>query len=317
MLLAMDPPRHSAVRRPIAPHFQARVISDLEERIRGICREILRRAANMEDVEFVHDVTSGLPSQVIGELMGLPREDWGRIHAMAERITQAQDPDVSGGDPAMAATTSVEMAMYAIDFAGKRRAQSRADLTDVILGMEIDGTPVSDVDFGTLFVQLVTAANDTTKTMLSSGLLALLQHPEQMAAVRSDSSLVPSAVEEILRWASPVLHFRRTATRDVELGGETIRAGDKVVTWYISANRDETAFPDPYRFDIGRTPNEHVTFGPGGPHFCLGAHLARQEITVMFRELLGRVPGIHATGEPERLLSNFINGIKHLPVAVA
>lgn len=316
MLLAMDPPRHSAVRRPIAPHFQARVIADLEERIRGICREVLERAGDTGDVEFVHDVTSGLPSQVIGELMGLPREDWSRIHEMAERITNAQDPDVSGGDPRMAATASVDMAMYAIDFAAKRRERSRGDLTDVILGMEIDGTPVSDVDFGTLFVQLVTAANDTTKTMLSSGLLALLEHPDQMAALSSDPALVPGAIEEILRWANPLHYFRRTVTADTELRGVAIRKGEKVAMYYTSANRDEDVFEDPDRFDIRRHPNPHLSFG-FAEHFCLGAHLARLEGKVFFEELLAAFPLIELTGEPRRTRSNLNNSLKSLPVRLS
>jgi cytochrome P450 len=160
------------------------------------------------------------------------------------------------------------------------------------------------------------AGNETTRHTITHGMRALMDNPGQLRALQDDPSKIPFAVEEILRWASPVLHFRRTATQDTELGGQTIRAGDKVVTWYISANRDEDAFPDPYRFDIARSPNEHVTFGPGGPHFCLGAHLARLETKVLFQELLPRIRSIEPAGPVERMRSNFVNGIKHMPVRV-
>ena len=175
---------------------------------------------------------------------------------------------------------------------------------------------LSERDYDNYFSLLMIAGNETTRHTISHGMLALMEHPEQLRALQEDPSLIPTAVEEVLRWATPVMHFRRTATRDVELGGQRIRAGDKVVTWYISANRDETAFEDPYRFDIRRQPNQHVTFGPGGPHFCLGAHLARLETKVLFQELLPRLASIERTGPVERMRSNFVHGIKHLPVRV-
>jgi cytochrome P450 len=160
------------------------------------------------------------------------------------------------------------------------------------------------------------AGNETTRHTITSGMLALMQNPDQLELLKSDLSLIPSATEEILRWATPVMHFRRTATRDVELRGQQIKKGDKVVTWFISADRDESIFPDPYRFDIKRTPNDHVVFGPGGPHFCLGAHLARLETRILFQELLPRLKSIEPAGKVERLRSNFINGIKRMPVRV-
>jgi cytochrome P450 len=317
MLLAMDPPGHAEYRRPLVAHFSRQAIARLEERVRAICREILARAGERGDVEFVHDVCAALPSQVMGELFGLPREDWSRIQRWAERTTSGQDAEVGGGGDDAAGEAAMEMAMYAIEFAGRRRAQEPVDdLTSLILGATFADAPMSDVDFGSFFVQLVTAGNDTTKTMLSSGLLALLQHPDQLAAVRADSGLVPGAVEEILRWANPLHYFRRTATGEVEVNGSRIEAGQKVVMVYTSANRDEEVFDDPQRFDVRRDANPHLSFGIA-EHFCLGAHLARLEGKVFFEELLATFGAIELTGEPARVRSNLNNSLKRLPVRLA
>ncbi|MEZ5246233.1 MAG: cytochrome P450 [Acidimicrobiales bacterium] len=315
MLLAMDPPRHTAYRRPIAPEFKARVIGEMEDRIRTITREILGRADDLgAELEFVHDVCAHLPSQVVGELMGLPREDWPAIHAMAERNSGGQDPDIA--DSADLNDSSVDMAMYGIGFAARRRTMpEQGDLTDLLLGGEFDGKQMTDIDFGRFFVQLVTAGNDTTRTMLSSGLLALLQHPDQMDMLRADRSLIPSAVEEILRWANPLHYFRRTAVVDTELGGKSIAAGDKVAMMYTSANRDETVFENAQAFDITRSPNHHLSFGIA-THFCLGVHLARLEGRVFFEEVLDRWSTIELAGEPRHQQSNLNNSLKSLPVRV-
>ena len=316
-LLSMDPPRHHDYRRPVAPRFGRKVIAQLEGRIRAVCRDIMTTAAAAGDVEFVHDVTSKLPSQVIGDLMGLPPEDRDLVHRLAERNTSQQDADLAGdaGDDAL--TSSIEMAMYAIEFAARRRTERRRDdLTTLLLESDFGGAPMTDVDFGSFFVQLVTAGNDTTKTMLSSGLLALLRHPESMAEVRADPSLVPGMVEEVLRWANPLHYFRRTATADTELAGVAIRAGDKVAMVYTAANRDPAVFDEPHRFDIHRDPNPHLSFGIG-EHFCLGVHLARLEGRVFFEELLSTFPAIELTGEPVRVRSNLNNALKSLPVRLA
>jgi cytochrome P450 len=311
MLLAMDPPRHNDFRRPLLPTFSARTIAGLEDRVRTVCRSIMTAAAERGEVEFVHDVCAALPSQVIGELMGLPRDDWPRIHRWAEQLTGFQDED-SVDDPE--ANPGVDMAMYAIEFAGRRRSEpDRDDLTALILQTRFGDQPMNDIDFGSFFVQLVTAGNDTTKTMLSSGLFALLQHPDQLAAVRADPSLLPGAVEEILRWANPLHYFRRTATADTELRGRKIEAGQKVAMVYTSANRDEDVFADPQAFDIRRDPNPHLSFGIG-EHFCLGAHLARLEARVFFDELLATFPTIEQTGPARRTRSNLNNSLKELPV---
>jgi cytochrome P450 len=312
MLLAMDPPRHVDYRRPVAPRFKARVIAEMEPQIRSICRGIMADAAARGDVEFVHDVTSSLPSRVIGQLMGLPAEDLPMIHRLAEMNTSGQDAEyMSANDVPQA---SIDMAMYAIEFAGRRRSEEpRPDLTTLLLETDFNGHYMTDIDFGSFFVQLVTAGNDTTKTMLASGLLTLLEHPDQLDALRADPSLVPGAVEEILRYANPLHYFRRTTTRDAELRGVSIPAGEKVAMIYTSANRDEDVFADPQRFDIRRTPNPHLSFGIA-EHFCLGVHLARLEGRVFFEELLATFPTIELIGEPVRVRSNLNNALKVLPI---
>jgi hypothetical protein len=206
---------------------------------------------------------------------------WPQIHAWSERNSGGQDPDFSSGYSEDASNATIEMAMYAIGLAQQRRAEPRDDLTTLMLSMELDGESMTDIQFGSFFVQLVTAGNDTTRTMLSSGLLALLDHPEQLAELRADPALIPGTVEEILRWANPLHYFRRTATRDAQLGGVKIAEGQKVGMIYTSANRDAAVFRDPHRFDIHRDPNPHLSFGTG-EHFCLGVHLARLEGRVFF-----------------------------------
>jgi cytochrome P450 len=308
MLLAMDPPGHLRYRRPLAPTFTARAIGPLEDQVREVCRSITASVAGGGEVEVVHEVCAPLPTQVIGRLMGLPEEDWGRIHGWAEQVTGFQDAEMGDEDPAVA------MAMYGIEFAARRRAEPPGDdLASVILSTRFGDEPMTDIDFGSFFVQLVTAGNDTTRTMLSSGLLALLQHPDQLADLRADPSLVPGAVEEILRWANPLHYFRRTAVQDTALAGARIEAGQKVAMVYTSANRDEAVFDDPDRFDIRRQPNQHLSFG-AGEHFCLGAQLARLEGRVFFEELLTAFPRIEPAGEPVRLRSNLNNSLKRLPV---
>jgi cytochrome P450 len=316
MLLAMDPPRHVGYRRYVAPQFVPRIINQLEPRVRAICREIVRDAAERGDVDFVHDVCAKLPSQVVGELVGIPEEDWPQIHAWSERNSGGQDPDFSSGYSEDASSATIEMAMYAIGLAQQRRTEPRDDLTTLMLAMELDGAPMTDIQFGSFFVQLVTAGNDTTRTMLSSGLLALLQHPDQLAEVRADHSLIPGAVEEILRWANPLHYFRRTANQDTRLAGVDIAEGQKVAMIYTSANRDAAVFRDPHRFDIHRDPNPHLSFGTG-EHFCLGVHLARLEAKVFFEELFDSFGTIELIGEPSRQRSNLNNALKNLPVRLS
>ena len=311
MLLAMDPPRHRTYRRPLVPRLNPRAVARLTDDIRAICREVFAAAAEAEAVEFVTDVAAHLPTRVVGALMGLPRVDWERIHALAEQITHGQDPDSVRAASSPADATR-EMGAYAWELATSRAATDGHgdDLTSALLAH------MSAVEYATLFVQLVTAGQDTTQTLLSSGLLELLRHPDEMAKLRADSSLVPSAVEEMLRYANPLHYFRRTATRDVELHGVRIRAGDKVAMYYTSANRDEEVFADPQRFDVTRSPNPHLSFGQA-EHFCIGVHLARLEARVFFTELLATFPRIEPAGAPRRLRSNLNNSLRSLPVRLS
>jgi cytochrome P450 len=316
MLLAMDPPVHTKHRAPLSLHFRARVIGAIEDRVREICRSIMVEANERRDVEFVHEVASPLPTRVIGELFGLPQQDWDHIHELAELNTSYQDPDIADAVGGPEAAT-MEMAMYAIGLAANRRGSDQTDdLTSAILNADFGGEPMSDIEFGSFFVQLVTAGNDTTKGMLGCGLLTLLQHPDQLAELRADRSLIPGAVEEIIRYANPLHYFRRTALADVELSGTHIAAGDKVAMYYTSANRDDEVFRDPQAFDIHRHPNPHLSFGIGS-HFCLGVHLARLEGKVFFEELLDSFATIELIGEPVRIRSNLNNTLKRLPVRLS
>jgi cytochrome P450 len=313
MLLAMDASRHTAHRAPLSPHFRPRAIAQIEGRVRAICRGIMAEAREKGDVEFVHEVAAPLPTKVIGEYFGLPRRDWDYLQTLAARNTSSQDPDL-GGSEADNGTGGTEMAAYAVEFAADRRKRAPADdLTSAILRADFGGQPMSDTDFGGFFVQLVTAGFDTTKGMLSSGLLTLLGHADQLAELRADPTLLPRAVEEIIRYDNPLHYFRRTALVDTELAGVGIRAGDKVAMYYTSANRDEGVFDDPQTFDIHRHPNPHLSFGFGS-HFCLGVHLARLEGRVFFQELLEAFATIELIGEPVRVRSNLNNSLKRLPV---
>lgn len=318
MLLMMDPPRHTLLRKEVAHLFKARAIAQLEAAVRSVCGDILDRAAAQGDVEFVHEVAANLPSEVFGEMMGIPAADRADINRWAEMSTSGTDPDVNpdgyaSGDQSEG---SVQMAAYGYEYAVRRRGETGDDLGLALLHTEVDGEPLTDLEFAFFFVQLVTAGNDTTRTMLSSGLLELLHHPDQMELLRADRSRIPSAVEEILRYANPLHYFRRTATEATEIAGQPIAAGDKLAMMYTSANRDEAVFADPDRFDITRSPNPHLSFGIA-EHFCLGVHLARLEGRVFFDELLTRFPSIEQTGDASRMRSNLNNALKSLPVRLA
>ena len=317
MLLMMDPPRHTAYRKPLAESFQAKVIGEMETRIRTLCQEIFAEAADKGDVEFVHEVSGSLPSQVVGELVGIPPEDWDQIRDWAEQSTSGQDPELAG-DSSRAGTGMIDMAIYAMGFAARRRMEEpREDLASLILAGNFGGKALDDIEFASFFVQLVTAGNDTTKTMLSSGAEVLLAHPDQLVDLRADRSLMVGAVEEILRFANPLHYFRRTALEDSELHGKQIRVGDKVAMIYTSANRDEAVFGETaQQFDMRRSPNQHVSFG-FAQHFCLGVHLARLEGRVFFDELLNTFSTFEQTGPSRRIRSNLNNGLKTLPIHLA
>ena len=320
MLVVMDPPKHSAYRHPLAPHFSARVVATMEAQVRELCRTLVDDALARGEVELCHDVAGPLPSLAIAAIMGIPAEDTPRIRRWAELALGGQDDEVVGDYEGNA---SIEMIGYAMQFAASRRAECRRaeerrdDLTSLLLETPFEaGAPMDDVEFGSFFFQLVAAANDTTRTLISSGVDELLDRPAELAALRADPALIPTAVEEMLRYRNPVHVMRRTATTDSELGGRPIAAGDKVILSYTSANRDEAVFADPQTFDLRRSPNPHLGFGVA-THFCLGAHLARLEARVFFEELLARCARIERAGPPVRVRSNLTNGYRELPVRLA
>lgn len=313
MMLMMDPPRHTRLRLLVNKGFTPRMVERLHDRVRAIAADIIDSIAPRGECDFVVDVAAELPLQVIAELMGVPHEDRHQLFTWSNQMIGSQDPEYAVSEE-VARNAMLEMFAYANDLATAKRADPGDDIVSALLHAEVDGERLSDLEFDLFFELLAVAGNETTRNLISHGLLALVEHPEERALLLAHPELLPNAVEEMLRYSSPVMYMRRTARSDFELRGETIRAGDKVALWYVAANHDPEVFDDPHRFDITRSPNEHAAFGGGGPHFCLGSHLAKLEIRVMFEELLRRIPRMELAGEVSRLRSNFINGIKHLPV---
>jgi cholest-4-en-3-one 26-monooxygenase len=312
MMLNMDPPQHNQFRKLASTGFTPRMVARLEPRIRAAAREIIDAVAKKGEADFVTAVAAELPLIVIADLLGVPQEDRHKLFDWSNRLIGFDDPEfqTSFEDGKQAA---MELWMYASSLAETRRDHKGEDLVSVLINAEIEGNRLSDMEFDSFFLLLAVAGNETTRNLISGGLLALIEHPEERKRLVNDLSLVPSAVEEMLRWVTPVMYFRRTATRDVELRGQKIKEGDKVCMYYTSANRDEDVFPNSDRFDVGRTPNEHLAFG-AGQHFCLGSNLARLEIRMMFEEILKRIPDFELNGEVRRLQSNFINGYKTIPI---
>jgi cholest-4-en-3-one 26-monooxygenase len=316
MMLIMDPPRHTKLRLLVNKGFTPRMVGRLHDRIREIARGLVANAASRGRCDFVVDVAAELPLQVIAEMMGVPQEDRHKVFDWSNRLIGSEDPEYAvTAEDAMGA--AAEMFAYANDLATEKRANPGDDIVSTLLTAEVEGERLTDVEFDVFFELLAVAGNETTRNLISHGMLALIEHPDQHQLLLDDPSLLPGAVDEMLRYASPVMYMRRTAQHDVTLRGQTIHAGDKVALWYIAANHDPAAFEDPHRFDIRRSPNEYLAFGGGGPHFCLGSHLAKLEITVLFEAVLAGLPPVQLTGPVERLRSNFINGIKHMPVAVS
>jgi cytochrome P450 len=292
--------------------FAPKIIKALEPRLRAVVRRTLDAVGPRGECDFVTEVACELPVIAICELLGVPIEDRAKIIEWSNAMVGMDDPEYAD-DPSAGPIAAMQIAMYAQELGARRRAEPRDDIVSELLRAEVDGERLSDAEFNAFVTVLAVAGNETTRNLISAGLWLLCTHPEERARVQADLSILPTAIDEMLRYHPPVLHFRRTAMRDVELRGERIREGDKVSLWYCSANRDEEVFPDPDRFDVGRTPNDHLSFG-FGPHFCLGSALAHLEARVMFEELFQRMPDIALAGPPERLRANFIHGIKHLPV---
>ncbi len=313
MMLTMDAPDHTRYRKLVNRGFTPRMINALEPHIKRIVIELIDSAVEKGKCDFVLEVAAELPLQVIAQMLGVPFADRHKVFEWSNRLIGSKDPEYSVSEEE-ARGAALEMFMYAKELADQRRDDPRDDIVTALLNAETDGDRLSEMDFNLFFLLLAVAGNETTRNALSHGLNTLIDYPEQYRMLVADPTLVPAATEEILRWCSPVMYFRRNVTRDTTLGGQQLRAGDKISIWYISANRDEEIFPDPFKFDITRSPNEHVAFGGGGPHYCLGANLARMEINILLEELVKRVGSVERAGEVQRLRSNFINGIKHLPV---
>jgi cholest-4-en-3-one 26-monooxygenase len=312
LLTDIDPPEHTRMRGLVNRGFTPRAIKLMSDNYIAVTEQLVAEAIEEGQVEFVTKVAAELPLIAIAQMMGIPVEDRSRVFDWSNRMIGQNDADYSGGlDDAAAA--AIELYGYAQELADDRRAAPRDDIISILVAAE-GNDALTEHEFNMFVVLLAVAGNETTRNAISHGVNALIEHPDQWELLRDNPSLVDSAVEEILRWSTPVNVFRRTATCDVELHGETIREGDSVAMFYASANRDERVFADPDRFDITRDPNPHVTFGGGGPHFCLGANLARLEMRTLFGELARRCERIEPTGEVTRLRSYFINGIKTLPV---
>jgi cytochrome P450 len=328
-MLESDGTRHRALRKLLARDFGGRTLQRYEEFLRDLTRVTVDAALRKEEFDFVSEISADFPIQVLSRLLDVPESDTGQLIAWGNRIIGNTDPDYADvllGDAEsdrykhlpFRSPASLEVFEYGRELARQRRGGDGEDLVSKLVNRTpIDGEPLSATEFDNYFLLLVVAGNETTRHTISHGMLALLRNPDQLALLQARPELIPTAVEEILRWASPVYHFRRTATRDVELGGQKIRAGEKVVMWFAAGNRDERVFADPYTFDVTRTPNDHVTFGKGSPHFCLGNNLARLEIRLMFETLLPRIRHIEPAGEVTRVRSNFVNGIKRFPVRIA
>ena len=326
-MLETDPPRHTKLRSICAKRFSARGVGRYEDWIRDVARDVLDAALVGDDTfDFVGAISRELPIRFLCSIFTVPQADAPQLISWGDKMIANQDHELSAAVIDKVDTEAYRLLPfrspiardvfdYADAQADRRRDEPSDDVIQALVTAQQEGV-LNEREFHNYFSLLMIAGNETTRHTISAGMLALIEHPEQLQLLQEEPERIAVAVEEILRWATPVLHFRRTATRDVELRGETIRAGDKVVTWYVSANRDEEVFADAERFDVTRRPNDHVTFGPGGPHFCLGAHLARLEATILFEELLPRIASIELGGPAEWIRSNFVNGIKRMPVRI-
>jgi len=318
-LLNMDPPDHAAYRRLISGYFTPRAVQRLRAGIEQITRELLDEVmgdAEMRDGDFVQLVSARLPLAVLADLLGIPREDWKLMFRWTNETIGAADPEYRlEGETAEETGERARLALfqYYADMVEKRRKEPKEDIISVLANAKIDGDDVPWMELLSYFYVLVVAGNETTRNATTGGLLALLHHPQQLRKLRENPDLIDKAVEEIVRWTSPVIQFCRTPNRDVELRGQRIEAGQNLTLFYPSANRDEDVFEDPFSFKIYRDPNPHLAFGMG-EHSCLGANLARLELRAVFAQLLPRLEHCELTGEPDRLRSSFVGGIKRLPI---
>ncbi len=327
-LMELDPPDHTRLRRLVNRGFTRMTVESYEEPIRELTARILDEALALGEFDFVTEVARVLPMRMLGRLLGVPDDHAEQLVEWGDQLLSNSDPEYTDHVVDQVDTdefrlipfrspAGMEVFRYAQKAAAERRGCPHDDVISRLLATTTDGEPLSDLEFNNFFALLVAAGNDTTRYSLTEGLRALVDHPEQMQALRDEPALMETAIEEILRWTTVTTHFRRTATSDQKLHGRAIREGDKVVLWWVGANYDERKFKDPYRFDLHRDPNDHVAFGRNGPHLCLGAWLARMEIRITLQELLARTSDIEVIQASDRLRSNLISGTKHLAVRVA
>ncbi len=317
MLALTDPPRHPKLRQPIYRGFTPHMVERLEQRVRATVDALLDEALDRGSCDFVTDVSAHLPVTVMCEMMGVPRADWDLMLDLTRTAFSADDPEyqiaASGGMTASQAHN--EILLYFADLAVERRDDPGEDLVSILATMEVDGQPLSDEEVLLNCDNLIVGGNETMRHTAAGGLLALLDHPAEWARLEREPELLASAIEEILRWTSPGMHVLRTAKHDTLIRGQTIKAGQQIAMWTPSANRDEAVFADPFRFDVARSPNRHLTFGLGA-HYCLGASLTRMELRTLFQQLLARTAQVALAGPIERLRSNLIAGFKHMPITI-
>jgi cytochrome P450 len=327
-MLDMDPPNHSRLRGLVAHEFTPRVIKGYEGMLRDLTTHVLDRALPLGEFDFVEEIAKELPIRVLAQLLGVPGEDTDKLIDWGDRCIGNTDPEIADvlhdseeSDEyrlvPFRSPAALELFDYGHWLADQRRAEPRDDLVSKLVHAEIEGERLTKQEFDTMFLLLVIAGNETTRQAIAHGMQALMDHRDEWERLNADPQLIWSTgADELLRWATPVLHFRRTATVDTEIRGQPVAAGDKVVIWYVSADFDEEVFDDPFRLDVGRSPNRHVVFGAGGPHYCLGAYLAKLEVQVMFDQLLPRIADLEPTGPVERVRTNFTNALKAMPVRV-
>lgn len=326
-IIDMDPPSHTRLRKVLAPSFTPRAVAVYEHFVRSLTGVALDTALPLREFDFVHHVAKEVPIRVLARIMGLPEAQLDEFIELGDRLIANTDPEIT--DVVWGRDDTDEYRRYPFrspygkqlwevgrELMRERAPRPRDDLLSLLLAAEIDGERLTEVDLDNLFSIMVIAGNETTRIAIAQGVLAFCERPDEWDRLREDPGLLNSATEEVLRWSCPTHFMRRTAAKDATVHGADVRQGDKVVLWYVSGNRDEDVFEDPSRFDVGRSPNPHLSFGRGGPHMCLGAHLARLEVRVVLDELAKRVERFELAGTPARTRTNFTNGLKRLPVRV-